>query len=271
MDKNRRSRHYGLSRYLISGFPLLGIVMASCVLLQSCNGDLSHSTLRDIEWEKSEWERDSRALDRTAKLMEAEIAASPKLFEGTSGPEQWRAKLAEAKNRLAQSERDNRRLGEIARSNRASSQAEAERLLMEARELRQRAVSETQTVEASVSKWRHFAANPQAAVTSIDQNLAAIRSVDLRALTATVEKAENDWPSKKTDLAARLSALEGLEKTAGTKPNPSEVVREQASGGVLTGPSVAALISLDDDLAHTRTSLASGTQELADLSSQLYI
>ena len=46
---------------------------------------------------------------------------------------------------------------------------------------------------------------------------------------------------------------------------------EQASGGVLTGPSVAALISLDDDLAHTRTSLASGTQELADLSSQLYI
>ena len=136
-------------------------MIASCVLLHSCDGDLSHSTLIDIEWEKADSERDSRALDRTAKLIEAEIAASPKLFEGTSGPEQWRAKLTEAKNRLAQAERDDRRLSEIARSNRASSQAEAERLLAEARQLRQRAVSETQTVEASFPSGTTFQQIPK--------------------------------------------------------------------------------------------------------------
>src|SRR5437763_3195977 len=245
MDKNRRSGHYGLSRYLICPF-LPAVVIISCVLLQSCEADLSHSTLRDIEWEKSDWERDSRALDETTKLIEAQIAALPKLFEGTSGPEKWRAELAEAKNRLAQSERDDRRLSEIARSNRASSQKEAESLLAQAREMRERAVSEAHTVEATVSRWHDFSANPQAAVSAIDQNLQAIRSVDLRAVTATVEKAENDWPSKKTDLAARLSTLEDLEKSAGAKWDPSAVSKAQASGGVLSGPPLAALISIDD-------------------------
>jgi hypothetical protein len=245
MDKNRRGRYYGLSRHLISSFPLV-IVIGSCVLLQSCGGDLSHSTLRDIEWEKSDRERDSRALDSTAKLVEAEIAASPKVFEGTSAPEQWRAKLTEAKNWLAQAERDDRRLDEIARLNRASSQAEAERLLIQARQLRQRAVLETQAIEASVSKWHDFSANPQAAVSAMDQNHQTIRSVDLRAVTATVERAENDWPSKKTDLAARLSTLEGLEKTAGAKWDGSEPLRAQASGHELAGPALATLISLDD-------------------------
>jgi hypothetical protein len=105
----------------------------------------------------------------------------------------------------------------------------------------------------------------------MDQNLQTIRSVDLRAVTATVERAENDWPSKKTDLAARLSTLEGLEKTAGAKWDGSRPLRAQASGHVLAGPALATLISLDDELAHTRTSLVSGVQELTDLSSQLYI
>ncbi len=54
-------------------------------------------------------------------------------------------------------------------SDRASSQAEAERLLVEARESRETAVSEAKGVEASLSKWQEFAENPKAALHEIDE------------------------------------------------------------------------------------------------------
>src|SRR5947209_20179067 len=109
MDKSRSGRYQRISRHLITSL-LLGASLAPFVLLESCHAQLSHSILRDIEWERNDWQRDSRAVDRTVKLLQAAVASSPKLFEGTNAPEEWQAKLSEAKNQLNQSERDDRRL-----------------------------------------------------------------------------------------------------------------------------------------------------------------
>jgi hypothetical protein len=246
-------------------------VVAGALSTASCDRGLPHNLRRDIEWERDDFERASRAVDASAKAVENAIAASPELFQGTSAPEDWRSKLADARTDLERSQRDDAKLHEISRLDRASSRTEAEQLLGEARHLRDAAISEATSTEAAVSKWRHFAQNPREALKTTGETLSSIKAIDLPTLSGTVEKAERDWPAKKADLEARLLTLKDIAKAAEAKWDGAEAVRTQASGQTLAGPSLASLISLDDQLTRDRSSLASGVQELTDLAGQLYV
>lgn len=270
MDKNRAGGHQHLSTYLTS-LAFLILACTGSLLLQSCDHGLAHKSLRDIEWEKNDWEKASRALDASAKVIANAMAASPELFKGTTVSGEWHSRLEDAKGKLANSERDDRKLTNLAHQDRASSQAEVERLLTDARALRESAVSEAKGVEENVAKWQSFSADPGSALTAVEKNLRSIQAVDFGTLSQTVEKAERDWPAKKADLDGRLAALKSIEKSAETRWEGAQELKAQVSGGKLAGPQLGALVSLDEDVARDRASLASGVQQLTDLSGQLYL
>jgi hypothetical protein len=91
-----------------------------------------------------------------------------------------------------------------------------------------------------------------------------------RTPSKTVEKAETDWPGKKSDLERRLAALKDVEKSAQATWDGTHRVREQIARGKLAGAEIATLISADENLAQDRALLTSGSRQLMELSGQLY-
>jgi len=270
MDKNRAGRHQRLSTYLTS-LAFITFAGIGSLLLQSCDRGLPHSLLRDIEWEKSDGQAASRTVDGSVKAVEKALTASPELYQGTTVSGDWHSKLDDAKNKLANSEGNNRKLTELSHRDRASSQAEVRRLLAEARTLRESAISEAKSVEENVSKWQSFSADPKAAMAAIEKNVRSIEATDFGTLSGTVEKAEKDWPAKKADLDGRFTALKNIEKAAEAKWDGAGELKAQVSGQKLAGPELARLVSLDQDLTRDHASLTSGVQQLSDLSEQLYL
>jgi hypothetical protein len=83
MDKNRAGRYHCVPGHLRKALPL-AIFVAASLLVQSCDRGLSHGVLRDIEWEKNDWQAASRTVDASVKLVEGAITTSPELFQGSA-------------------------------------------------------------------------------------------------------------------------------------------------------------------------------------------
>src|SRR6476469_7716076 len=117
MDKNRAGRHQRVSTYLTS-LAFLTLAGTGSLLVQSCAQGLSHSSLRDIEWEKSDWQKASGTVNASVKVVERARAASPELFRGTTVSGNWHSKLEDAKRKLAAAEREDRKLTEFSHQDR---------------------------------------------------------------------------------------------------------------------------------------------------------
>ncbi len=136
--------------------------------------------------------------------------------------------------------------------------------------MRRSAVSEARQVETSAQKWRSFAADPKANLARMEQTVHSIQAIDLAAVSTAVQKAEKDWPAKKSDLESRMKLLNDHQEKAKTDWEGAKTAREQAANGALGGPQLATLIATDDALANDKDAVATGAKQLTDLSGQLY-
>ncbi|MES1257083.1 MAG: hypothetical protein ABUS51_01585 [Acidobacteriota bacterium] len=97
-----------------------------------------------------------------------------------------------------------------------------------------------------------------------------IRAIDVAPVAAAVEKAERDWPAKKSDLDSRLNAIRSAPDRAEQQWQSSVAAREAAASGKATGAQIATLIEADTILADTSTGLVRNADNLKALSGQLY-
>lgn len=245
-------------------------LVCALVILASCGARLPRSLRQDIAAEKDRLHDAEQQLQRSQSRVHEDLAKSPDLFRGFSAPSEWESKLSGAREKLASAERDSAQLAELARRDRADSRIRVEQLLDQERDLRLNAVQDAEGVEAAADKWLDVQRNPSGYLDKLNREHEEIQILDPSPVSITVQKAERDWPAKKTDLDSRLAALLEIPKSAETQWIATETARREASEGKLTATDVATLVQADDALSEDARALRRKADELRDQCGQLY-
>ena len=250
--------------------PLRASLILAILTLISCVGGLPPSLERDIRAELEKLQAAQAQVQHVQEQVRQDQAQAPDLFQSASEPGQWTFTLRDAREKLDRARDDSRELANLEHRHREDAPARARRLLAEERSLREAAVAESQTVEAAANRWLGFRGNLPSSLDKMHREYDAIRAVDLAPVAKTIERAELDWPAKKSALDSRLAALREIPKTADTQWHATESARQDAAAGKATGAELATLIQTDDALAQEQKTLAAGPAEMSALSNQLY-
>src|SRR5205807_6548031 len=104
----------------------------------------------------------------------------------------------------------------------------------------------------------------------MERDYKALHAVDLAPLTATVQKAETDWPAKKADLQARLDNVRDILSRADQSWQASAASRQAAAANDVAKLDFGALFAAADTVKSAAVDLPKKTDELKQLSNQLY-
>jgi hypothetical protein len=245
-------------------------VIVALLLLGACVGGLPPWVRRDIAHEHDQLQHAERQVQHLQQIVREDVANNPDLFSNASTPEGWTAKFQAGRDKLASAENVDRELADLSRRNRGDSREKAERLLVEARNLRESAVDESKAVEAAANRRVDFKHDLASNLQKMRREYDAVRAADLGPLSTTLEKTGRDWPAKKDALNARLASLSEIPKASEAEWNAAEAARQDALNGNIDGQKIVTLIEIDDVLARNATSMAGKANELRGLCGQLY-
>jgi hypothetical protein len=236
--------------------------------MTGCAG-LPRSLRQDIAAESEKLDQAKFQVARVEKAVKEDLAKQPDLFRGTPVETEWPARMNVAKTRLDRAQDARRQLEKINSSDRGEV-IRAERLLAETRRMRQAAVDEAARVEGESKRWLDFQRNLPSHLAQMQQERDQIKALDLAPVAQVVEKAGRDWPAKKADLDSRLNGIRSTPDRVEQQWQATEAVRQAAASGKLAGPQIATLIQADTVLSDAATGLSRNTEDLKNLSGQLY-
>jgi hypothetical protein len=239
------------------------VAIASCcsaaLLLISCGG-LPREVRNQISSEREKLQQADRQLKHSQDTLREDLAHSPELFKGASVSTEWPAKLQSASATLARAKSDLQQLDKFSGNDRNR----------EERSLRESAVRDAESVETGANKWLDFERNTPHYLTQMQRDYDQIHNFDVTPVSSAVQKAEQDWPSKKADLDGRLAALRQSSDAAEAQWKATETARQDAASGKASGSEIATLIQADDVLERNSADLTGKANELRALSGQLY-
>jgi hypothetical protein len=200
-------------------------------------------------------------------IVAADAAGAPELFRVRAYDQEWPARFTEAGVALSDADRYAARLEELRKRNQRSSRAEVDDLLQRERERRDAALSEAAGVVQEARKRIDLKQNFPQTLARIESGAKPLETADYSAVTAKIQKAEQDWPSKKDDLQKRLDALLQSKKDAVQWEQTAKTL-EAKPATQLTADDYAKALDAEESEEH-----ALGTAQalqLSDLSHQLY-
>ena len=199
-----------------------------------------------------------------------DVQADPALFGAIPESAQWPAAFAKAESTLADASRDMDELARLDKANRRQDRQRAETLLAQERSLRNSATSDAAAVRQTAAHWVDWKQHLPQSVAQMEQDYHAVQAVDLAPAEAAVQKAEIDWPQKKSDLDARLAATRQMVAQSDDAWKASADSRRAAASGDYAHVNLQALAGAADTLHNGATELPNKTAELTALSGQLY-
>ena len=199
-----------------------------------------------------------------------QVAADPALFHAVQESAQWPAAFAAADATLQNAARDMDELNRLDKANRRQDRQRVETLLAHERSLRTSAMTQPATVQKEAAHWAEWKKNLPESVRQMEQDYRAIHAVDLAPAAAVVQKAEADWPQKKSDLESRLGSARALQAESETAWQSSADSRKAAAAGDYAHVNLQALAGAADTLHVDATALPQKSAELTALSGQLY-
>ena len=148
------------------------------------------------------------AKDRFNKIrseVEDDLKKEPDLFRAANVTAAWRDRFQTDQEKLNDAFTDLERLNH--RDNRMSLFADVDRL-------REAALSDATAIQTEANHWLDLKGNTAANIARMKADYDQIKSTDVSKVVATLEKAETDWPAKKSDLDARIDALKSAPEKA---------------------------------------------------------
>ena len=244
------------------------LLITASLLLTGCAG-LPRSLREEIASEGEKLDQAKKQLKRTESSVKEDLSKTPDLFNGAPVATEWPARLNVAKSKLDRAEETRREIEKV-RSGDRQAVMQAERLLSEEHRLRQTALDEAAAVEGEANRWLDFQRNLPHYLAKMQQEHDEIRRMDIAPVATVVERAEQDWPAKKSDLDSRLNAIRSAPERAEQQWQSSAAAREAAAAGKATGSQIATLIQTDTALADASTGVTRNVENLRALSGQLY-
>jgi hypothetical protein len=198
------------------------------------------------------------------------VQADAALFRTLPAAQQWPAQFSQSAALLDSATRDTDELARLEKRNRRQDRPRVESLLSEERGFRSGAVTEASGVQKDAAHWEGLKQHLPQTVADMQRDHDAIDRYDLAALTATVQKAETDWPGKKADLDGRLAAERNLVTDGDRLWDSTAAPRAQAAAGNLANLDYGTLIGDATALHNNAAALPANSAALQSLSAQLY-
>ncbi|HUE20642.1 MAG TPA: hypothetical protein VMQ86_03110 [Bryobacteraceae bacterium] len=254
------------------GLEVLAVILSFLIVIVLFAGfdNLPRRVRADIAAEAQQLPKTQTQFQLAQDEVTHDLSSDPDLFRAhdmnAAFPERFRIAAGE----LQGAQRDAAALGNLLKANRRQDQPQAEKLLKEERALRAAALNEATSVQTEAQRWVDMKRNLPTELQQMEADHQALEHWDFAPIAAVVVRAETDWPQKKSDLDARLTALRTIPADGEKTWQSSDAARRKAEAKDLAGLDYAGLLSSAETLHTDVTTLPARTQELQSLSGQLY-
>lgn len=222
----------------------------------------AQSAVTELAADRTRFERERGAIVQA-------LTSDPALF-ASQAPE-FRNRLDAAAARLAEAESHALKLKGLEQADRRQDADAAESEVRQLNTARSAALAEAQAIRKQTEQWIGYKQHMPELLAQMEQRHTAIAAFDVDAAASAAKKAETDWPAKKADLEARLSALTGLKQSAEKTWEGSAQARAKAEAKDWAAVDYGGLIAAADRLAALQSELRSGADSANALASQLYV
>ena len=254
------------------GLEFLAVILAFLMVVVLLAGfdNLPRRLRADIEGEAKQLSLSQKQFQDSVNEVNRNLAAEPDLFRAENMATVFPDRLRIASGELQGAQRDAAALDKLLQANRRQDRDQAEKLLNEERALRSSALKEASAVQAEARHWVNLKQNLPAEMKQMESDHQALQHWDFAPVNAAVQRAETDWPDKKSDLETRLEALHAVPADAGKSWQASDAMRRKAEANDLVGLDYALLLTSAEAIHKDAASLPGRTQELQTLTGQLY-
>jgi hypothetical protein len=254
--------------FLKFGVALLATLMAVVPFVGL--DSLPRSLRAQVDSERSSLAASQNQVRSSADAVKRDLAAEPELFRGVAASVAWPAQLSTASDNLESASHDMQQLTALEKQNRRRDRDRVEQLLSKTEALRNSSTALAAGIQKEADHWVDLKRHLPEELARMDRDYRAIQSFDFGPVSATVQKAEVDWPDKKADLEGRLADLHGLASQSEALWNSTAAARREAEAGRLGKVDVAALINAAETIDGTAAALPRKSSELVARSGQLY-
>ncbi len=251
---------------------LAAVVLSVMIVIVGAHA-LDHlpSNLRSqIDSERTALAASQSQLAATRGQIDSQVQAAPDLFNALPFGAQWPGRFDQASGELHSASSDVDELNRLEKSDSHSDSEKVATLLANEKKLRTQALSDATAIQTDAAHWVDASKNLPNELPALEHDYQAVHNFDLGPVTAAVQRAETDWPDKKSDLDARLAAERAIVTQADTQWQSTADARKQAAAGKLSGAGAATLLAFEDNLKTASATLPRNAAELNTLSTQLY-
>jgi hypothetical protein len=199
-----------------------------------------------------------------------DFATENALFSALPSAREYGDRLSRAATTLAAAGQSVTELERLEKQNRRSDRERAEALLASEKKVRAAAVADAESVRKDAAHWIELKQHLPQEVQDMERDYAGIRAVDLGAAAAAIQKAQGDWPAKKTDLDTRLAAARAIQTRSEELWRSTADVRRAAAANDYSKVDFGLLFAAADTLKTGAADLPKQAEQLKTLSAQLY-
>jgi hypothetical protein len=198
------------------------------------------------------------------------LASESTLFRALPSAREYPDRLGRAAGSLASAGESVAELERLEKQNRRSDRDRAEALLAREKQVRAAAVADAESVRTDAAHWVDLKQHLPQEVRDMERDYQSIHAVDLAAAAAAVQKAETDWPAKKSDLEARLATARGIQVRSDELWQSTTEARRAAAANDYSKVDFGTLFAAADTLKTGAADMPKQAEQLKTLSAQLY-
>ena len=229
------------------------VTALAALSLAGCGG-LPVTLKTQVEAEQQQYQSSRRDFEKARDDVKAKLAREPELAKIRALL--WQPALDRDTDKFNEAANELKQLDELRRQDRKDSRDEVERLLAGEKRIRMAALEDARAMQSEAQRFTDLKSH----LSDYDREAGQLSATGLDAVTATVHKAETDWPAKKADLEQRLSDV----KSAESKAVADWKTARKAGGGY------ASLFAAEEELQAEKENFPKQVRTLNDLSGQLY-
>jgi hypothetical protein len=250
----------------------LAVLLSAAIVVVLFAGldSLPRDIRNQIGAERTAYAAAQKQLESSKAEVARDRAQEPELFAALPSAAGYGGRLASGQNMLAAASRDLDDLAALEKRNRRSDRDRAASLLQHARQARENALAEAEGVRKDAAHWIDLKQRLPQEVQDMERDYKAVQALDLGGLTAAVQKAQGDWPEKKSDLETRLAAVKTTAAGAEQAWQSSAEARRAAAANQTAKVDYGVLFGAADKLKTAAADLPKQADGLKSLAGQLY-
>jgi hypothetical protein len=251
---------------------LSAVVLVVAIVVVAANAlDKLPSGLRSqIDSERTALTATQSQLGGIRTQVDDQVHSAPDLFNALPFGQNYSERMLHASGELRSAANDVDQLTALEKHNRRSDRPQVESLLADEKKNRTQSIADSTSLQKEAAHWVDAAAHLPQQIPEMERSYQAIHSFDLGPVAAAVQRAESDWPAKKSDLESRLATDRAIVTKIDAQWQSTSDARRKAAAGVVSGPDAGALLAFEDTLQTSAAELPKKAGELQTLSAQLY-